>query len=210
MKKLFKRIRKKVLNLITNDEVTGVILCGGHSSRMGFNKALLQLNGEYVLLKTAARLRQLLPKVVLMTDDRQNFNVSRKFSAWPIWEDEYHDVGPLGGLTTALKRVETPYIFIMACDIPNLSLAAVTQLLNAGTTEQIILYRQQGRIESLFGLYQRSCLSLFEAQLTLGIGQIRYNFSSMNVKLLDDSPTELCNINTPAELPGWRTKKIMR
>ncbi|WP_367297524.1 molybdenum cofactor guanylyltransferase [Loigolactobacillus coryniformis] len=193
--------------MIAATDVTGIILCGGHSSRMGFNKALLKLDGQYVILQTAAKLKELFPAVVLMTNNQQNFRVSDAFAGYPIWEDDYQNSGPLGGLVTALARVTTPYIFVTACDIPNISLTMIRQLLNGVQSEQVILYQQDNRIESLFGLYHRSCLPLFTAQLAQGNGQIRYYFPQLRVRLLSSPLTELRNINTPADLPGWRIKK---
>lgn len=196
--------------MIEASQVTGVILCGGHSSRMGFNKALLKVEGQYVLPQTANRVGQILSDVVLVTNDRQNFTGRLGFEHLTIWEDDYPDAGPLGGLVTALKRVKTPYIFLMACDIPAISGPKILPLLAAGHEEQVLLYQQEGRMETLFGLYHQSCLPLFEAQLAQGNGKIRYHFDKLNVRLIQDSDVELRNINTPAELPGWRIKKIMR
>jgi molybdopterin-guanine dinucleotide biosynthesis protein A len=194
--------------MVSVQQVTGVILCGGHSSRMGFNKAFLKLNDQYVLPQTAATVRRLLPQVVFVTNKKQPFLAQPAFQDYSILEDQWRDCGPLGGLVTALESVTTPYVFLMACDIPHISNALMQPLLTAVTDQQVGLYQQHNRLETLFALYHRSCLPLFKTQLQQGIGQIRYHFKALDVKVIQSNNIELRNINTPAELPGWRIKKI--
>lgn len=54
-------------------DCTAVLLCGGKSSRMGFDKALLKIQGQYVILQTAEKLMELFEEVILVTNDSQNF-----------------------------------------------------------------------------------------------------------------------------------------
>lgn len=194
--------------MVSVQQVTGVILCGGHSSRMGFNKAFLKLDNQYVLPQTATTVQRLLPQVVFVTNKKQPFLAQPAFQNYTILEDQWRDCGPLGGLVTALENVTTPYAFLMACDIPHISSALIQPLLSAVTDQQVGLYRQHNRLETLFALYHRTCLPLFKAQLQQGIGQIRYQFNALTLKVIAPNNLELHNINTPAELPGWRIKKI--
>lgn len=52
-------------------DVTGIILAGGKSSRMGTNKALLSLNGQTVIERVAALMKSVFTKVILITNTRE-------------------------------------------------------------------------------------------------------------------------------------------
>ncbi|MDM8213365.1 molybdenum cofactor guanylyltransferase [Enterococcus hirae] len=193
-------------------EATGVILGGGKSSRMGFDKALLHVNGHYVVPQTAAKLKKIFPEVVLVADTTKKFSKIEAFQSLPIWTDRYQAAGPLGGLATGLKSAKTPYVFLTACDMPHLSLEGIKRLAEAGQADaQVILYRYQDRLETLFAFYHQSCLATFESQLAAGEGQIRRHFDALNVQVVtvpQDLSLDFSNVNTPADLYRWEEQRM--
>ncbi|MFY1066499.1 molybdenum cofactor guanylyltransferase [Enterococcus sp. AD013-P3] len=190
-------------------EATAVVLCGGKSHRMGFNKALLQMDGQFVLAKTAQLLKKIFPEVVLMTDRAERFFEKPAFNELTIWEDDYPGCGPLGGITSALEKITTPYAFVMACDMPELSFAAVNELAQTGQTPQVLLYQRKGRLEPLFGFYHRSCLPVFKGQLEQGDGRIREQFAQLQVTTVPTDKFTFTNVNTPEELIHWKKMEGM-
>ncbi len=190
-------------------DATAVILCGGKSSRMGFNKALLQINDRYVVAERGRQLQQIFPAVVLMTDRREHFFEKPAFTELTIWEDSYPECGPLGGIASALEKVATPYVFVTACDMPGLSVAAISRLAQAAQKPQVLLYRSEDHLETLFGFYHRSCLPLFKRQLQQGNRQIRQQFSQLQVTTVATTAQLFTNVNTPDELIYWKKTEGM-
>ena len=87
-------------------DVTGVILVGGRSSRLGRDKALLRLGDRPVLFHLRDLLEPLVGEVLLVGYYRPEFEVL----GFKVIEDILPDAGPLGGICTALISATTPYV----------------------------------------------------------------------------------------------------
>ncbi len=95
-------------------DVTGIILSGGKSSRMGVNKSLLKV-GEITIVERMSDLMQsLFREVILITNDPADY----KFLNIPIFEDLFKQKGPLAGIHSGLTHSSTEENFIISCDLP--------------------------------------------------------------------------------------------
>ncbi|GAA5422768.1 hypothetical protein TEHD86_1503 [Tetragenococcus halophilus subsp. halophilus] len=187
---------------MNSKDVTGVILCGGKSQRMGFDKALIHFKGHYVLEETAMSLKKIFPNVLLVTDHKRKFP-AQLLANHVFLEDEFMQKGPLGALVTALRHIDTPYLFLVACDIPSITVTKIRCLLESVEDEQVILFSSE-KLETLFAFYHRSCLSQFEKQLATDNGKIRTAFDCLDVKKVKKKNIDIVNINYPEELIYWR------
>ena len=132
------------------------------SSRMGFDKALLKIQGQYVILQTAEKLMELFEEVILVTNDSQNFLrrlENANHSRYVSWK------GPLGGIVTAMNYTQKAEVFVIACDIPTFSPKLVYQLASKRGQNQVTIFDFEGRQEPLFGFYRCSCLPTFQNSL---------------------------------------------
>jgi molybdopterin-guanine dinucleotide biosynthesis protein A len=105
----------------------GVILAGGHSSRMGADKALLTLDGETLL----ARAQQLLSecgagKVRVCRNDDNPAHI----------QDQFKDSGPLGGIHAALTEDSSRPTLVIPVDLPLMQCSELSRLIDAGYTHQ--------------------------------------------------------------------------
>ncbi|WP_430607580.1 molybdenum cofactor guanylyltransferase [Enterococcus sp. AZ170] len=177
-------------------------MCGGKSSRMGFDKALLQLDGEFMLLKTIKQLKKIFSHTMFVTDRRAKFPAI--FSQVYMLEDQYPEKGPLGGLVTALENIETDHLFLLACDIPNLHSELIWKMAKDIQAYDIVICKQDYRFEPLYAFYHRSCQPIFQQQLKTNDWRIRKEFRQFSVKVMTlESSFELKNVNTPKELILW-------
>jgi molybdopterin-guanine dinucleotide biosynthesis protein A len=87
----------------------GAILAGGLSSRMGVDKADVDVNGQTMLRRVASALEAVLPHVVLLGAER---------AAIECWPDIVPARGPLGGIAGALSRMEDDRVLVVAVDQP--------------------------------------------------------------------------------------------
>src|ERR1700704_3068714 len=94
------------------DNVTAFVLAGGKSSRMGQDKAFLQLGGR-TLLDRALDLAKNAVDGVFIVGSAEKFA-----SLGPVVEDIYPGHGPLGGIHAALTRTSTDLNLIIAVDLP--------------------------------------------------------------------------------------------
>lgn len=95
-------------------EVTGIIVAGGRSNRMGQDKALLQLGGVTVLERIAAVLGQVAKRVIVVTRDTQQY---RELDL-ETTKDLYPGLGPLSGIHAGLSASRTEWGIVVACDMP--------------------------------------------------------------------------------------------
>jgi molybdopterin-guanine dinucleotide biosynthesis protein A len=95
----------------------GAILAGGESSRYGSPKALATVGGERIIERVLAALQALTPDIILSANEPELF----EYLALPTYPDERPDLGPLGGIHTALLRAREagrPGVLAVACDMP--------------------------------------------------------------------------------------------
>lgn len=98
-------------------DITGAILAGGKSSRMGGkDKALIQVEGRPLIHRTINLFKEVFAEVILVT------NTPAKYKPYAagikISADLIKDIGPLGGIYTALSKTEKEAVFFTACDMP--------------------------------------------------------------------------------------------
>ncbi|HEX9887939.1 MAG TPA: molybdenum cofactor guanylyltransferase, partial [Nitriliruptorales bacterium] len=91
--------------------LTGVVLAGGHSRRMGVDKAGLTLGDQTLLERAVSCLRAICDEVLVASGDGR-----RLAGPWRQVADVQADAGPLGGLVAALEAARTPLVAALAVD----------------------------------------------------------------------------------------------
>jgi molybdopterin-guanine dinucleotide biosynthesis protein A len=135
------------------NDVTGIILSGGKSSRMGGNKSLLK-NGEMTIIERVRDLMQsLFKEVILITNDPADY----KFLNIPIFEDLFKHKGPLAGIHSGLSHSSTTENFIISCDLPFITTEMIKYIVDIKTEKLITVARANGYIQQLAGKYSRGC-----------------------------------------------------
>lgn len=161
--------------------VTGVILAGGASSRMGSNKALLEIEGEAMVTRCYHKLASLFHEVIIVTNtpEEYDFLPCRKVA------DIYHDVGSIAGLHAGLTASSTELIFAAACDMPFLNQELIRLLCgSAGNNDAIVPLNQEGLREPLHAVYSRSTLNKMGDQIEKGDKSILHLLENIHTKLM--------------------------
>lgn len=115
-------------------EVTGIIVAGGRSSRMGQDKALLQLGGVTVLERIAAVLGQVTKRVIAVTRDPEQY----RGLGLETTTDLYPGLGPLSGIHAGLSASNTEWGIVVACDMPLVQPEILRALLSHVTNEAAV------------------------------------------------------------------------
>jgi len=125
-------------------------------------KALIKVNGQPLIARTANILRAIFPQIVVVTSKAE---VAAAAGLEAI-TDQFPDCGPLGGIHAALRHFEQP-IFVVACDMPFLSAAFIEEMNQSFVGDAFVPQHENG-IEPLHAIYAPECLPVFEQLLTSG------------------------------------------
>ena len=186
-------------------EITGVILAGGQSSRFGSNKALALWHGKPLIQHVTDALSSVFNDIVLSTNSPADYG----FLKIPMIRDLYHDMGPLAGIHAALHHTGKPWIFVAGCDMPAVTPDLITCLCGYAKDEfEAVLPWLAAGPEPLCGLYHKTALARIEMQLKIGEVKLKELAEKLSVRKVDE--TELrkvsgglqvfSNINRPLDL----------
>lgn len=133
--------------------ITGVILVGGKSLRMGQDKAFLKLSGRPLLDPVLDLFRSRFSRLLLAGDRAERFNGY----GLPIVPDIYPG-SSLGGVHAGLSAAETEKIFVAPCDLPFPNSALLDYLCGMAEACDVVVSVSPQGYEPLFALYSKSCL----------------------------------------------------
>ncbi len=177
------------------------LFAGGASRRMGTDKAALTVGGETLLARTARLAAEAGLSVTVVGRARPEEWTLDSVMFLP---DDVPGLGPLGALTTALRRIDRP-LLALACDLPRLEADALRWLAvqTPGPHGLAVLLRDAP--EPLFSVYTPACLPLAEARLAEGRRSLRGLIEAGNfvrVDAPDWAAARLRNVNTPEDWAG--------
>ncbi len=185
--------------MIGKNDITGVILAGGKSSRMGTDKGFLKFHGIPFVKYSIEAVAPLVSETVIVSNnvDYDVFKLKR-------FEDIIKDAGPLAGIYTALNQTNTDFILVLSCDIPLIKTEILEELVRAETSDfDVIQLVSKGRSMPLIALYHKRCEHRFYQLLQNGERKISAALKNCKVKdllLRSDQEIFISNINTPEEL----------
>lgn len=181
--------------------LTGIVLAGGTSSRLGRDKTALVIgeSGQSMLVRTARLLRQVVPEVIISGRSHEEF---------PALPDDMPGTGPVGAITTALRHTGTACL-VLACDMPFMDERILRILLHAwshrpeGSLVTALVHPDTGRKENLVAVYEQGALRYLEPSLRANLLKIAlvvpeeyYCF----VPVPEGASEAFFNINRPADL----------
>jgi molybdopterin-guanine dinucleotide biosynthesis protein A len=149
----------------------GLILCGGHSSRMGRDKAALRFGAETLLERVLARMRAVAEPVAVSLAAEE---AARPRPALPpevlAVPDRSADEGPLAGLAEGFRRLSglAERVLVMPVDMPFLTEPWLARLAEGLERERAVLYRYQGFTNALTAGYRLELSSKLERLLAQG------------------------------------------
>jgi molybdopterin-guanine dinucleotide biosynthesis protein A len=175
----------------------GFVLAGGRSSRMGRDKALLPFRGATLLEHTAKVVRAAAGSVAVI-------GAPERYAAFgfTVAADDHPGLGPIGGIEKALAMTTAGWNLIVACDMPELTVAFLKQLLDAAeasAADCVIPTGAGGRPEPLCAVYHRRCLDLVRDAIARGERKLTAAFAQARVQTLSGAPAVFSNLNTPAD-----------
>jgi molybdenum cofactor guanylyltransferase len=190
--------------------LTGVVLAGGQSRRLGRDKALLELGGQTLLARTVETLAPLCREVIVVTNSPQ----AHAHPAARLVGDLLPGTGSLGGIYSGLMAAATHYSMVVACDMPFLDPKLIAYLASVAPGYDVVMPRRQKLLEPLHSLYGKPCLPFIGDSLHRRELRVTDFLSHVRVRYVDESelaPLDLdrrwfFNINTPQDLAAVRAQ----
>jgi molybdopterin-guanine dinucleotide biosynthesis protein A len=186
------------------EALTGAILAGGFSRRLGQDKAMVPLGGTPLARRVHAALAPLITSCWLIT----NHPVAHASLGLPLMTDLRPFLGPAGGLMTALFAATTPWVLAAAVDNPFPAPALLQELAARArhTRRPAVVCRSPGGLEPFPGVYAVRLLAALEEFLSTDgsmrgfLHQCRPEIiSEAEVAALDPGGRSFFNLNTPAD-----------
>ena len=172
----------------------GAVLCGGASRRMGTDKAVVEVDGVAMARRVAgALLAAGCRPVVAIGGDR----AALERLGFEVIDDGYPGAGPLGGILTAL--VTGAPAVVVGCDLPMLSSATITRLIEALEGHDVAMARTD-RVEPLCAVWSPGAGQVLHARFEGGERAVHRAIDGLDIAWVDVPATELRNVNTPGDL----------
>ena len=189
--------------------VTGVILAGGKSRRMGANKALMQLGEDSLIGHIISHMHLVTDELLLITNSPTEY----VHLDLPMYADIIPNTGALGGIYTGLMSASYDAVICVACDSPFLEPKLLTYLVSVlGEYDAVMPYTSNHNdtqiiLQTLCGVYSKRCLPIIASMLQASELRVhalqewaRVQSVSPEVwQRFDPDGMSFFNINTPAD-----------
>lgn len=194
--------------------MTGIILAGGKSSRMGRNKAFIEWDEVPLIERSLSLFRSVFSEVIISSNHPElyeNYGVK-------VIKDNYLDQGPLGGLEACLRKASYDYSFFAACDMPFLNSEVIRFMAKKLDGEAILVPEVDGGFHPLHAFYHKDCLSIIKEKLELKRLKLVDLFQVCNVRYLREEDFKefpeirlsFSNMNTPQECLALQQHNLSR
>ena len=134
--------------------ITGIILAGGQSSRMGLDKGLISFNGALFIEHIIAALKPLVKDIIIVSNNADYDRLEYKRVT-----DLIKDSGPLAGLYTGLSYSNTENNLVLSCDVPLIKTLVLEQLLNPIYVDfDVVQLQSKNKTMPLIATYKKACM----------------------------------------------------
>lgn len=186
---------------------TAAILCGGKSSRMGFDKCKIKIGDKYLIEMIGEGLEEVFDEVILISNDLNKFDGIK----YRVVKDIIPNSGPMGGIYSALMHASSRNVFVTAGDMPVINsdyIRYMMDIIDSENTEGAVSLKGK-YVEPLFAFYSKTMIDKFEDHIRNGsfklLNVIResnvHYISEEEVKVFSEDMDIFTNLNYREDLP---------
>jgi molybdopterin-guanine dinucleotide biosynthesis protein A len=183
--------------------MTGIILSGGESRRMGTDKAFLKVDGIPMVEHVLRALRSVVSHIIVVT------NTPGPYASYDveIVSDAYDKRGSLIGIYSGLLRSRDECNLIVACDMPFMNPRLLSYMAGLANAYDIVLPKVGELVEPLHAVYHRRLIPIMDNHIKRGQLQIKGIFEGLRMRTVteeeidryDPERRSFINLNTPNE-----------
>lgn len=198
--------------------MTGIILAGGKSSRMGTNKALLKINGKTIVEILISKMQELFTETIIVTNSIEEYKFiveCGRYKKVRIIRDIVPDMGSLSGLHSGLVDSKSKYNFIVACDMPFINQDVILYMLEESKGYDVVIAERNSRLQPFCAVYSKNCIKPIKDEVLKNNLRVRDFFKYVKVKVITEKEAarydldglSFVNINTPEDHNRFKDMK---
>lgn len=191
---------------LIRDDLAGVVLAGGASTRFGANKLLLDIDGETMLDRVVRALKPLVSATYLSVSDD---HAAYESASLPILKDLEPGLGPMAGIKSAITLLPHEAFLVVAGDMPAIGEQHLATLIESATREAdaIVAVDSAGRWHPLVGIYRRRVLpAILESERSGNFAMHHLISLIKKVQRVTFPDDALINVNRPEDLAGLKQR----
>ena len=188
--------------MISKEQITAVILAGGKSSRFGSNKADFVVDGKTLLERSLDLMKSCFSDVCISSNNPEHYKYG-----FPVIEDSVKNLGPIGGIYSVLKIIQTEYAFFISVDMPLLTKRTVDRIVSNVNFQDVLVPKSGWKIEPLCGVYRSSIVKEIENQIEKRDYKLLNLYENIHVEYINfPASEEFININSQADYQKYAAK----
>lgn len=185
---------------------TAIILAGGKSSRMGFDKQFLSIDERRLMDSIIKKLKKEFDEIIIVTNKPDHYiGLGHK-----ITEDILKDKGPLGGIHAGLSISSSKYSLVIACDMPNINMDYI-EYMKEHIGEDGCTTKVGQWLEPFCSFYSRNLIQDIEDYLDKNRRSTSNFLREINVNYIEENKARefshnwdmFLNLNTKADLEDY-------
>ncbi len=189
-------------------QASGVILSGGRSSRMTFNKAFADICGKSVLEIIMEKFIKHFDDLMIITNEPELY----QGMGTAVYGDVYPHMGPMAGIHSGLYHSRYDTIFLLGCDMPFFNMDVAIYMLNNCTGYDCVVPVINNKLQPLSAVYNSSCLAALTECLENNKLKLTWFVDSLNTRYVNENEirsfgeieTMFLNVNDLAALKRAR------
>lgn len=183
--------------------MTGLVLAGGRSRRMGRDKALIEVAGDALVLRVGRVLEEICDRVLVASGEADRYGI-----AWEQVADVSPDTGPLAGILAGLEAADTDLVAVVAVDMPYANARVLRLLADRWMGEAAVVPLVDERIQPLHGVYATDAAPAFRRLVEAGKRSVVPALSELGARVVgeevwgevDPEGRFARNVNRPEDL----------
>lgn len=191
---------------------TAVILAGGKSSRMGFDKQFLKIKDNRLMDMLINEIKKEFRDIIIVTNKPEEYE--GVYSECRIFSDEIKEKGPLSGIHIGLKKSESKYAYFIACDMPRINVEYIkymkTKLIR--TKADACVTEEENRIQPFNAFYSKEIFCKIERLIEEDKRSIRALINVVNTHFVKENEVRkynkefdmFFNLNTQDDVKKFR------
>ena len=193
-------------------DISAYVLIGGRSSRLGRDKALVEIDGTSLAERSVRTLNEAFPDRGATLIAAQGDQFAGRFAAYRLITDTRIGRGPFGALNAALGDAATEWIIVLACDLPFVTADLLRHLARkAGPgVDAVVPMQPDGRLQPLAAIYRTPALlqpvkAVLESDVTPALASLVEGIQATVIPFSDiaglpEAEHFFVNINTSDDL----------
>ncbi|MEZ5147158.1 MAG: molybdenum cofactor guanylyltransferase [Bacteroidales bacterium] len=168
--------------------ITGIILAGGKSSRMGKDKGFCTIDEKPLIRYAIETLSEVCDSIIIGTN-----NPAYDQFGFPVVPDKISGKGPVAGIFSCLNESKTADNFILSCDMPLMTSDFVKFVVSKKADYEVVIPVFNGMAEPLCAYYHKNITSPLKAQIKAGVYKIQEAVKPLHTLLLEIEDSNVFN-----------------